>query len=114
LPKTGLEIKTKNLKSMKRKKTAMPKKQKIKLEKTIFTAVLASVGFVVVCLFSITLFQGPGGAGIGNSLQTQVFQNSSSGLGGGTAESLILVGALAFCVLGLAIYIGLKIHDRFF
>lgn len=99
---------------MKRKKTAVSKKQKLELEKTIFTAVLASIGFVVVCLFSVTLFQGPSGAGIGNSLQTQVFQSPSSGSGGGTAESLVLVGALAFCVLGLVIYIGLKIHDRFF
>lgn len=101
---------------MKRGKKKITKKQKLNLEKTIFTVVLGTIGFVVVCLFSITIFQGPGIVGVGTSLQTQIAQGGSVGSsgGGGAAESLLVVGALAFCILGFVIYVGLKIHDRFF
>jgi hypothetical protein len=99
---------------MKKRKT---KKQKLELEKAVFAVVLWSIGVVVVSLFSILLFQGPAAGGIGADLQTSVVQGGTSGAGSSStdmAKSLIVAGALGFCVLGFAIFIGLKIKDRFF
>ena len=103
-------------KKKKNTKKRITRKQNLNLEKLVFAVVLWTIGVVVVSLLSMTIFQGPASAVVGTRLETTMIQNGSSvGLSSADfAKNLVVGGALGLCVLGFAIFLGLKIKDHFF
>lgn len=100
----------------------MKRKQKnsLETEKIVFSAILLAVGIFVISLFTFTMMKAGFEGEKEYILKTQMVENNSQQItttsvssGRGSAQTLIFAGALTFSVLGGAIFLGLKINDKY-
>lgn len=94
------------------------KKKTVDSEKFIFATVLITMGIFVISLFLFTLVQFNMSGQAKLPLRTQLIEDGPvetrpAASMDDSAQMLIVIGALAFSLLGGVIFLGLKAHDKY-